>query len=83
MPLVVKEDESLSPVSVALLGFRTVMPRPDRLPDLIEQLRLIRRSRPLNADSGNQPAVDYCERVVLRSRCMCVINHDDLPRYPT
>jgi hypothetical protein len=38
MPFIMKENESLNPMNVALFNLCTVMPCPDRLPDLIEQL---------------------------------------------
>jgi hypothetical protein len=37
MPFMMKKNESFDPVDVALFCFRTVMPRPNRLADLIEQ----------------------------------------------
>ena len=38
MPLVVKENESLDPTNIRFLGFIAVVPRPNRLANLIEEL---------------------------------------------
>jgi hypothetical protein len=43
MPLVVKENESLDPLNISLLGAMAVMLGAYSLPDLIEQLGFLRR----------------------------------------
>jgi hypothetical protein len=45
MPLVMEKDESLNPMNIAFFGLGTVVPRPDRLPGLVEQLGLWRGGR--------------------------------------
>src|SRR5918911_458079 len=46
MALVMKKDKPLDPADIRLLRPHTVVPHPDRLPNLVEQLRLVRSGSP-------------------------------------
>jgi hypothetical protein len=43
MTLVVEKDEPFDPVDIGFLGPRTIVPRANRLADLIQELELLRR----------------------------------------
>jgi len=52
MTLVVEKDEPFNPVDIGFLGSRTIVPRANCLPNLIEQLGLWRWRK---TDRGNMP----------------------------
>jgi hypothetical protein len=51
MALAMEEDKPLDPADIGLLRPYTVVPRPNRLPDLIEQLELLSRGSARYHDS--------------------------------
>jgi hypothetical protein len=61
-----KEDESPDPMNVVLLGLLTIVPRANRLPDLVEQFRFLSCYKRLDASFEIQSAVDYSKRTIGR-----------------
>jgi hypothetical protein len=79
MSLVVKKDEPFDPMNIAVLGLWTVMPRADRLPDMVEQSRFLSRRHRLSAVFGIQPAANHGNREVSGAVRVDVIYHNDSP----
>jgi hypothetical protein len=80
MPLVVKKDETFDPMNVSLLGSIAILPRADRLANLVEQLRVRSRWRRRSFSFKIQPSINHRQRVVYWSVRVDVIYHNDSPR---
>ena len=69
-------------MNIRLFRHVTVMPRADRVSDLIEQFGFQCAWRRLNAGFEIKPAVDHRERAVCRAVRTDVIHHNDSPCHP-
>ncbi len=74
-----EEDKALDPMNVRFLGSVAIMPRVDRLADLIEQLRFRSRREWLNVSLEIQPAFNYGKRAVYGFVCICCFHYDGPP----
>src|SRR6266576_4105913 len=81
MAFVVEENKSLDPVDISLFGSFAVMPRQDRLPDLVEQLGLWRGWRCRRSVFDTQPAINHSKRLVDGSPGVDCFHHDCSPRW--
>lgn len=79
MPFIMKKYEALDPVNVALFSFGTVLPRAERLANLVEQLRVRSRWRRRSVSFEIQPAVDHRERAPCGPVRVDVIYHNYSP----
>ena len=79
MPLVVKKDETFDPVNINFLRPVTIVPRADRLANLVEQLRVRSRWRRRGVSFEIQPAINHSQRVVCRPVRVNIIYHNDSP----
>ena len=62
MAFVMEEYVSLDPMHIGFLGPVAIVPRANRLPDLVEQSRFLSCYKRLDASFRIQPAVDYSKR---------------------
>ncbi len=60
-----EKDISLDPMNVSFFGMVTIMPRPDRIPNLVQQLWFRRRpKRPTLALKFNPPSITASARLI-------------------
>jgi hypothetical protein len=79
MPFIMKEDESLDPMNVALLGLWTKVSHADRLVDLVDQLRFRSAWDRLNVTFEIHPTVNDYKRAISRFVSVRCFHHRCLP----
>src|SRR6266545_2621551 len=66
-------------MNVCLLGHLAVMPCPNRLPDLLQQLRFLSRRKCLNVSFCIHPTINDYKRAIRRFVSVCCFHHRCLP----